>query len=389
MDNHLGDGLPDRNKIFGGAFVNAGDPAWMAVLQDMTLDGPDRLAGFREIMSLDYGRGLGCDGVFLDTVDTVAPNVWTNKDSPNLSKFEWTAAGMADFIHSLRMTYPDKVLLQNRGGFYFDPRQRHFALSTGRDIDLFFYESYFLDSDPHDLENPFNSADNRCNYMPKLMAEANRGEGFKVLSLGYAEGPPGQMDYQTLLGLSTVGYDVLLHEMAVTQAEAGFRDYITSGSVDFPNTFVRDHSTFVDEMAPVWTSTYNDHDVRPISAMPTPRVGVQRVEDAGPAALVVHWDVAIDMHRVSYALYLSPTELDFVHDPYLQAATRVVLEPQMGDGYVNGVGPQVYAHRAQVVLPEGQEAVRVWFVCIRAFDDSPAHNEDQNTVMLRVQLPDV
>lgn len=71
---NVGDGIPDRNGNFGGAFVNAGDPKWFDALQEMRLDGVDRVAGLREILTTTYGRGLGCDGLFLDTIDTAAPN---------------------------------------------------------------------------------------------------------------------------------------------------------------------------------------------------------------------------------------------------------------------------------------------------------------------------
>ena len=45
----VGDGIPDRNGRFGARFVNAGDPAWFAALQEMTVDGPDGIAGLREL----------------------------------------------------------------------------------------------------------------------------------------------------------------------------------------------------------------------------------------------------------------------------------------------------------------------------------------------------
>ena len=71
---HTGDGFPDRNHLFGSLFVNAGDPKWFDAIDTMMIDGPDGLPGLRETLTLDHGRGLGCDGVFLDTFDTAAPN---------------------------------------------------------------------------------------------------------------------------------------------------------------------------------------------------------------------------------------------------------------------------------------------------------------------------
>ena len=78
----------------------------------------------RETLTTSYGRGLGCDGVFLDTIDTAAPNFYTNAASNNESKFEWTAPGFSAFIRRVAATYPDQLILQNRGLFFFDPQSR-------------------------------------------------------------------------------------------------------------------------------------------------------------------------------------------------------------------------------------------------------------------------
>lgn len=56
--------------------MNAGDPVWFQTLKDMRFDGPDHLFGMDELLQEDVGRGLGCDGLFLDTVDTAAPNYY-------------------------------------------------------------------------------------------------------------------------------------------------------------------------------------------------------------------------------------------------------------------------------------------------------------------------
>src|SRR5437899_1337269 len=105
---HRGDGIPDRNSNFGGCFVNAGDPKWYEQLAQQRIDGPDGVAGFRELLTGNYGRGFGFDGVFLDTLDTAAPNGYSDANSPNMSKFEWTAPGFANFIRRVRKDYPDK-----------------------------------------------------------------------------------------------------------------------------------------------------------------------------------------------------------------------------------------------------------------------------------------
>src|SRR6185503_5692112 len=119
-------GIPDRNAVFGGSFVNAGDPQWFDALDAMRLDSTDRVSGLREVLTTAYGRGLGCDGVFMDTFDTCAPNAWTDASSTNQSEFEWTAAGFRAFTQRLRDRYPDRIILQNRGLFFFDPRLPHY-----------------------------------------------------------------------------------------------------------------------------------------------------------------------------------------------------------------------------------------------------------------------
>ena len=120
--NHVGDGFPDRNPLFGSLFVNAGDPAWYGEIDGMKMDSPDGLVGLREALTSNYGRGLDCDGVFLDTIDTAAPNSYTNPASSNETKFEWTAPGFGTFIRKVHDNYQDKLILQNRGLFFFDPR---------------------------------------------------------------------------------------------------------------------------------------------------------------------------------------------------------------------------------------------------------------------------
>lgn len=373
----LGDGIPDRNGNFGGAFVNIGDPAWFETLQEMTFDGPDRIAGFREVLTTTHGRGLGCDGVFLDTIDTVAPNIWTSASSANETKYEWTAPGVIAFIERLREAYPDIIVVQNRGVFFFNPALEHYRYLPRGLIDFVAFESYRLNSDPVDNPHPYYYPDNRYNFTPKLMAEASRADGFRVLSLGYAEGPADQMDERTLVGESTLGYESLLEDIHVAEELAGFRHYLTDASLLLANTFVADHATREDAEPPVWTSTYNDHSAYPEPAEePTPRVGIQEVEP-GPGSLTVRWDVALDMHRVGYALYYHTEPLDFGGCPTLATATRVVLAPEPPASYAEGVGPGVYANEATITgLVDGQ----AYHLVIRAFDE--LGNEEQNEVEL-------
>jgi hypothetical protein len=372
----VGDGIPDRNAAFGGFFVNAGDPRWHQVLEDNLLDGEARVAGAREILGTSHGRGLGCDGLFLDTLDTASPNFNTDAGSPNLAKFEWTAAGMSRLVERLRQSHPDKLLLQNRGLFFLDPRLPHFQLTTRGKIDFLFFESYRLGSSPTPEAFYRN---NRHNVVPKLMAEANRNDGFTVLSLGYAEGTGLPEALDTLAGRSMVGLASLIEDIHVAQNLAGFRHYLTNARITLPNTFVRDHSNFDDHLPPAWTSTYNDQVPDPALGPlpPIARVGIQEVVPAA-GGLTVRWDVALDLHRVGYALYYQTTPFDFDADPRLLRATRRVLSPRLPAEYAQGVGPRVFPYE-DTIRP--LDATATYYLVIRAFDASAARNEDRNTVV--------
>ncbi len=375
----VGNGFPDRNPVFGSMFVNAGDPAWYKVVDGMTLDSPDGLSGLHESLSSDYGRGLGCDGVFLDTVDTAAPNSYTDASSTIETKFEWTAPGFQTFIRKVHSDYPDKLILQNRGLFFFDPRHPQYGFNARGAIDFVQFESYRLTSSDWELWDPVQYPDNQFNITPKLMAEANRPDGFRVLSLGYAAGPPNLMSTATLTGQSTLGYQDLIDDIHVTQDLAGFRHYLTDAKVDLVNDFVLTHGDLTDHDPPVWTSTYNDHAVIPAVA-PTPRVGIQQAE-ASNGQVTVRWDVALDKNRVDYVLYAQPQPFDFTGDPALSTAERIPLTPAVPDAYVQGVGPTSYPYEAKLNdLPRGQ----LQYLLIRAVDESPNANQDTNTVVMTV-----
>jgi hypothetical protein len=375
QNNGVGDGFPDRNPIFGSLFVNAGDPAWFTVVDGMTIDGPDHLAGLREVLTSSYGRGLDCDGVFLDTIDTAAPNSYTSAQSANETKFEWTAPGFGAFIRHVHQAYPNKLILQNRGLFFFDPRHPQYAFNARGAIDFLLFESFRLNSNTFEDYSPVDYPDNRYNVAPKLIAEANRPDGFRVLSLGYAEGP--DISTATLTGGSTQGFDSLIEDIHVAQELTGFRHYLTDSAVRLVNDFVQQNASMDDRSPPVWTSTYNDHDVSPAQA-PTPRVGIQKAL-GGNGRITVWWDVALDMNRVNYVLYAQPQPFDFSGDPTLSGAAHYLLTPTVPSDYVLGVGPDRYPYEATIAgFPSGQTQ----YLVIRAVDQSAAQNQDGNTVVL-------
>jgi hypothetical protein len=96
---------------------------------------------------------------------------------------------------------------------------------------------------------------------------------------------------------------------------------------------------------------------------------------------VIRWDVALDLNRVSYALYYQVAPFNFATDPKLTSAARLVLNPGVGDGYTLGVGPGIYPYQQTIT---GLQSGASYHMVIRAFDSSPAHNEDTNTSTITV-----
>lgn len=384
--NGSADGKPDQNPNFQTRFVNAGDPEWYNVVNSMTIDKNNHTPpGLREMLTTGYGRGLGCDGVFLDTIDTAAPNFFTSCGDTNHTSSEWTAQGFTEFIQRLRNDYQDKVILQNRGLFYFDPRQPQYEVFKRGIIDLGFFESYYLGNNSSTVVSPFFD-DNRYNVAPKIMAEANRPGGFKVLSLGYANGfdaPKTGIDLQTLLiGPGGAGYGTLINDLLFAQ-QVGFTPYITSASVDFMNSFVKNNASLVDTTPPQWSSVYNANFDPPLA--PAPRVGIQKAVATAPGSVRLSWDVALDMNRVSYRLYYQTTAAPFD----FATAARLLLTPLPGTGYDqawNSASPSqalstLYPYQQTIT---GLQPGATYRFVIRAVD--AAGNEDGNTNFIEVTL---
>jgi len=369
-------GSPDMNSSFQVRFTNMGDPAWFTVLKSMTFD-TDGVAGFDEILTTTTGRGLGCDGVFLDTLDTAAPNTYTNSNSNVQTESEWTAPGVNNLLTSLIGVHDRALILQNRGLFYFTSNLQHYAFNARSLIDFLFFESYRLDSSSGEEINTGFFADNKYNFAPKIMAEANRSDGFTVVSLGYAEGPAETMNSDTLLGTNVTGFDSLITDIIETQDLAGFRHYLTDSSVALLNEFVRDNSDLNDSTVPFWTSTFNDDFICP-PGEPTPRIGLQEVE-ANITSVVLRWDVAMDKFPVKYAVYYQKLPFDFAATDPLADATRVVVDPIPGDGYVDGVSAVTFSNQTTI---DGLMPADTYHFLVRAFDSSPAANEETNEVTL-------
>lgn len=373
LDDNDFDGVPDFNPNFGCAYTNIGDPAWYEVLEDMRFDGIDNTPGIREILTESYGRGLGCDGLFLDTVDTCAPNIYTADDDPSRTRFEWTAPGMLEFAKHLKEDYPDKYVLQNRGLFFYNYALPHFDYMPGEYIDFLLFESFMLDSAGGYLYHEGYFHDNKNVYTPKIIAEANRPGGFRVLSLGYAEGPEEYRLKETLLGSSTVGLDILLEDMRQAEDNSGYSHYITDGAVLMVNDFVLSHRE-EDLEPPAWSTVHNNV----IEQTPVPRIGIGSAEETKDGVLV-SWDVAIDKSGVTYTLYYQKEPFDFEADSDLEGAMQLKLVPERGEGYGYQATEDTWPYQAVIT---DLDAGETYYFVIRAKDHAPAENEEKNRVVL-------
>ena len=180
LDNPPYDGKPDFNGEFAGAYINAGDPAWFTVVKAMTY-AVDGNSGLDEILTTTVGLGLGCDGIFIDTMDTCVPNSFT----PAL-QFEWTTPGYRQLLQTVRAAYPNKLQVQNRATHFFNPEFEAYDFTTRPFIDVVMFESYHADSNDTATLSPY-FLDSKYRVGMKLSAEADRADGFSVIALGYRE----------------------------------------------------------------------------------------------------------------------------------------------------------------------------------------------------------
>ncbi|MCP4848206.1 MAG: fibronectin type III domain-containing protein [Verrucomicrobiaceae bacterium] len=304
------DGQPDRNRTFGGYYVNAGDPAWLEVLKVMTKSATGR-AGLEELLTSTAGNGYHCDGLLLDTLDTPAPN------SYGVTQYEWTAPGLQSLVAGISAAFPDKIMLGNRGLFFYNPNLKHYEFTLRPYLNLILYESYYTDSSASAAPTAFFD-DNRYNFAPKINAESQRGDGFTVLALGYTTpGEPAHLSAEDFLE---------------SQGKQGWSLYRTNPALNttpFNTTAIAWNHENPDVLEPLWDSSAATN-----STPPAPRVGIQEVE-AGNRQVTVRWDVARDQTGpVRYNIYYSDQE-DF---DFTSAIKLAAITPTTPDNYLRGTG---------------------------------------------------
>jgi hypothetical protein len=344
-------GVPDQNPNFGSYYVNAGAPAWWTVLKSMT-KATSGHAGLDEILSTNVGNAFNCDGLFLDTIDTAGPNTWD-------AAYEWTAPGMQALIQRIHTNYAGKLLMANRGLFFFDPNLKTYPYNIRPFVDMVMFESYYSDSSTNNVTPSF--PDNKYDFAPKLNAEAGRPDGFNVFVVDYDHTPPQSQ--------ATVNQDYV--ECMGVQ---GWPLYRTNPSLDASlntNSAVW-LATNADTQAPVWDSTAAQG-----PTPPAPRVGVQEVV-AGDRSATVYWDVARDQTGpVRYNIYYSAGgSMDFA------TATKLShVSPGMPPNYSLGTGPGSYPYSCTVT---GLQNDLTYSFGVRAEDSSSPPHEDTNAVSISV-----
>ena len=300
--NRVPDGLPDRQGDWGSCMVNAGDPAWQNEV----------MATVTSLMD------EGADGLFLDTPETADP--WHG--------YGWTAEGMYGLIKKIRDAYPGKLLILNRGLFFFEPNfPFQYAWSPRKLINGVVFESYYSDSDyPADLGgngtthlNPFFEL-NKYTSAPRLNAEFGRSDNpGSILHIDYAAAPA------LIQAKDPVFFGKVMQETAVEQ---GWLPQITDRLLVEAPTTALDFPPAADKAPPHWQNTAVGFgsliDPAPAYYMapgddrsaaefggnaPKPRVGLLKAIP-GNGSVTLRWDVAADQTRpVRYNVYYAKQAL--------------------------------------------------------------------------------
>ena len=195
------DGEPAKNNNWNSFFVNAGSPLWQEVII--------KRAG--EILA------MGCDGLFMDTIDTA-------------QAFPSTREGMASLIKALKEAYPDAKLVANRGMFMLEDFAPYISgmifedFTNGYDFNKREYK-------PHS-ENDLKWTGNEADKINKVRQE----HYFPVFALDYSDPSDTATiqkcydrawEYDFLPNVSVIRLDRVLWHDVVPQTVRGAKSGLT------------------------------------------------------------------------------------------------------------------------------------------------------------------
>jgi hypothetical protein len=367
------DETPDKNGEFSGWYIFPNSD-WRWVINVQRLGGNEGVfnqrinkAGLAQIVGSRNGDltvrtgNFGFNGFFFDTIDTAGP--YTNP-----GYYPWAAEEMQETVKFIHETYPDQYILANRGIFYYQAGLSNSTYNI-RPIDFsirpyvngVLFESYFLDSnssvDGAGGESEF-FIDNKNNVAPKLMAEANRLDGFTIFCIDYKEGRDASL------------YAQLVDETIISN---GWVEYLTEHqAIDTINQDIAVQLPIVDNTSPQWTSTaalYNQQ----VSA----RTGVQLLTtNEAQDEITVSWDVAKDQSLpVKYNIYLA-TQEDFSNQVIYNNVSF-----ETGEGWqVDPVNKLANEFKVTNLTPG------TYYIKVRAQDSSPDAHEDGNNIVLSINI---
>ncbi len=197
------DGKPQRNGAWGSYFVNPASSSWHEALKNFRNQEGEGWYGYDYLI-----HTLGCDGLFLDTVDVVSP--WSG-----FSAME----DMVSLIEEIRKNIPhDRSLIVNRGLFFLDTKVAGVTETL---------KNRFRKSINGLLFENFMKEDNR-DYWANLVSNESRGrDGFTVFTLDYVE--PQRVDGSYLRSLCHT-----------TRTTHGWLPYVSTRSLDQFFHYVRD-----------------------------------------------------------------------------------------------------------------------------------------------------
>ena len=358
--------------FFGGRYVNPNDD-WRWVINTQRIGGSSGLphrskAGLQQIAGIrlsdaddNPANDFGFDGFFLDTIDTAGPfeDAW--------GYYPWAAEEMKNTVKFIHETYPDKIVMANRGLFFYNPsiantffNVRPYDFTIRPFVHAIVFESYILDTNPSQpgISPYFN--DNRFNYAPKLIAEANRSDGFTVFSI----------DYQA--GRGEEYYDLAVEETTVLN---GWVEYLAQDMLfNTIGTYVIDNPPSVDTSPPQWDSTGSGG----FSLEDVPdRVGIQAVKAGSlPGEVVIQWDTAKDQTLpIKYHIYQSTDQT------FTTSVKYENVNSQIGEGWAQDP-TSAFAYEYTVTgLSPG-----TYYFRVRAEDSTPQGFEDDNEVTLSISL---